>query len=69
MHDLQSGLDGTGRVLHLHAGRIAAAGTPADVLTPETLEPVYGCPFKRFDCGGRPAILPATASGAETVRG
>ena len=58
-HDLQLALDCAGYVMLLHAGRIAAAGDPADVLTPETLEPVYGCPFRRFDCDGRPAILPA----------
>lgn len=57
-HDLQLALDCAGYVMLLHAGRIAAAGAPADVLTPETLEPVYGCPFRRFDCDGRPAILP-----------
>ena len=57
-HDLQLALDCAGHVMLLHAGRIAAAGNPADVLTPETLEPVYGCPFRRFDCDGRPAILP-----------
>lgn len=27
MHDLQSGLDGTGRVMHLHTGRIAAVSS------------------------------------------
>ena len=57
-HDLQLALDCAGYVMLLHAGRIAAAGAPADVLTPETLEPVYGCPFRLFDCDGRPAILP-----------
>ena len=57
-HDLQLALDCAGYVMLLHDGRIAAAGAPAEVPTPETLEPVYGCAFRRFDCGGRPAILP-----------
>ena len=57
-HDLQLALDCAGFVMLLHEGRIAAAGNPADVLTPAMLEPVYGCPFRRFDCGERPVILP-----------
>jgi len=57
-HDLQLALDCAGYAMLLHAGRIVAAGDPADMLTPETLAPVYGCSFRRFDCGGRPAILP-----------
>ena len=57
-HDLQLALDCAGHVMLLHDGRIAAAGSPAEVLVPDTLEPVYGCSFRRFDCGGRPAILP-----------
>ena len=57
-HDLQLALDCAGYAMLLHEGRIAVAGDPVDVLTPETLSPVYGCPFRRFDCDGRPAILP-----------
>lgn len=57
-HDLQLALDCAGYVMLLHEGRIAAAGDPADVLTLETLTPVYGCPFRRFECAGRPVILP-----------
>ena len=57
-HDLQLALDCARHVMLLHDGCIAAAGTPAEVLNPETLEPVYGCAFRRFDYGGRPAILP-----------
>ena len=57
-HDLQLALDCAGYVMLLHEGRIGAAGNPIDVLTPETLAPVYGCPFGRFDCGSRPVILP-----------
>ena len=57
-HDLQLALDCGGYVMLLHGGCIAAAGNPVDVLTPEILTPVYGCSFRRFECGGRPAILP-----------
>ena len=57
-HDLQLALDCAGYAMLLHEGRIAAAGDPLDILIPETLRPVYGCSFRRFDCGGRPAILP-----------
>jgi len=57
-HDLQLALDCAGYVMLLHEGRIAAAGNPVEVLTPETLLPVYGCPFRRFDCAGRSVILP-----------
>ena len=57
-HDLQLALDCAGYAMLLHEGRIVAAGAPSDILTPETLPPVYGCPFRRFDCEGRPVILP-----------
>ena len=57
-HDLQLALDCAGYAMLLHEGRITAEGNPSDILTPETLLPVYGCPFRRFDCGGRPVILP-----------
>lgn len=57
-HDLQLALDCAGYAMLLHGGRIAAEGAPADILTPETLAPVYGCPFRRFECEGRPVILP-----------
>lgn len=57
-HDLQLALEYAGQAMLLHEGRIFASGAPADVLAPETLAPVYGCAFRRFDCGGRPVILP-----------
>ncbi|MBI2204560.1 MAG: ABC transporter ATP-binding protein [Candidatus Rokubacteria bacterium] len=43
-HDLNLAAQLADRLLLLAAGRVAALGTPADVLVPETLEAVYGCP-------------------------
>jgi len=57
-HDLQLALEYAGYVMLLHEGRLFASGAPADVLTPDALAPVYGCAFRRFDCGPRPVILP-----------
>ena len=57
-HDLQLALDCAGYAMLLHEGRITTEGAPSDILTPENLLPVYGCPFRRFDCGERPVILP-----------
>jgi len=57
-HDLQLALEYAGYAMLLHEGRLFASGAPADVLTPDALAPVYGCAFRRFDCGPRPVILP-----------
>ena len=42
-HDLNLAAEYFPRLVLLHEGRIAADGTPAAVLTPETLSPVYRC--------------------------
>jgi len=42
-------------------GRLAAWGTPSEVLLPEVLSPAYGLPLEliRRDSGGAPVILPS----------
>ena len=43
----------TSQVLLLSDGRPAALGTPVDVIRPEVLGPVYGCPVQVRRAGGR----------------
>jgi ABC-type hemin transport system ATPase subunit len=40
-------------VLLLSDGRVAAAGTPGEVLRAEVLSPVYGCPLEVRRSNGR----------------
>lgn len=42
LHDLDQAAAVADRAVLLHAGRVKAAGTPAEVLTPENLTPAYG---------------------------
>jgi iron complex transport system ATP-binding protein len=51
------------RLILLAKGRIACQGTPAEVLTRETLEAVYGCPFRvdKSPLGDYPRIDPVPA--------
>jgi iron complex transport system ATP-binding protein len=54
------------RVVLLSDGRVAAAGSPDDVLVPSVLEPVYGVPLEvlvRPDGRGRPWVVPADGDG------
>jgi ABC-type cobalamin/Fe3+-siderophores transport system ATPase subunit len=46
------------RVLVLHAGRAAAHGPPADVLTRETVERVFAWPVAIQTFDGRPQMIP-----------
>jgi iron complex transport system ATP-binding protein len=47
-HDLQLAAAHAGRVIVMDGGRIVAEGSPAEVLTPAVLEPVY---HVRVQCG------------------
>nr|WP_231712913.1 ABC transporter ATP-binding protein [Arthrobacter sp. zg-Y820] len=49
LHDLNLAARYCDRILLLEAGRVAAAGTPDEVLAPEHLEPVYGVSVRRLE--------------------
>ena len=62
-HDLNLASQFASRIVLLEAGRIAAAGTPDEVLRAEVLEPVYGAHFRYGRLPGhdgeeRPFVLP-----------
>jgi len=52
LHDLNLAATYCDRVVLLHAGRVVAAGTPSDVLTPDALEPVYEVRVRRVEVDG-----------------
>ncbi len=60
MHDLNLTAMFADHVVLMQAGRIAATGTPAEVLTDQTLAEVYGCPVpvNTTPPGGMPFLLP-----------
>jgi len=63
-HDLNLASQFAGSILLMDAGRVAARGSPEDVLRPEVLEPVYGAHFRYGrlpapgGAGERPFVLP-----------
>jgi ABC-type cobalamin/Fe3+-siderophores transport system ATPase subunit len=59
-HDLNVAAACADRLILLHDGAVAAAGTPGEVLDPARLAAVYGVKMERIDRGrGRvPAVLP-----------
>lgn len=72
IHDLNLAARFADRVLVLHGGRIAARGTPAQVLTPDLLRTVYRVEAKVIhDELGVPLVVPLqalTARSKEVVR-
>lgn len=54
------------RILLLDAGRVAAEGTPEEVLTPETVRAVYGWPVavERDGLTGSPRVVPLPSADA-----
>jgi iron complex transport system ATP-binding protein len=53
LHDLHRAARSCDRVLFLRGGRAVAAGRPDDVMTPPTLERVYGVRLGRFEREGK----------------
>ncbi|MDR2503345.1 MAG: ABC transporter ATP-binding protein [Deltaproteobacteria bacterium] len=65
-HDLNLAARCCARIILLHQGRIAAAGAPEAVLTPERLAGVYGLEAQVGQADGRPFILPLRPLAART---
>ncbi|MDO3649920.1 ABC transporter ATP-binding protein [Nocardia mangyaensis] len=66
LHDLNLAARYCDRLVLLEQGRIAAAGTVDQVLTPATLEPVYGITVHRTAAFGAPQLLFGPAFPAPT---
>lgn len=58
IHDLNLAARYCDRLIVLHHGHLMAQGKPADVLTPDLLEEVYGLRAKVLDDEGTPVICP-----------
>ena len=58
-HDLNLAAEYCQRLLLLDRGRVAAVGTPAEVLTAETIRAVYGVavPVERNPLSGKPQVV------------
>ncbi|MDN3241626.1 ABC transporter ATP-binding protein [Glycomyces tritici] len=57
LHDLNLAARYCDTLVLLDEGRVAAAGPPAEVLRPETIEPVYRIAVSRIDIEGVPQLL------------
>jgi iron complex transport system ATP-binding protein len=57
-HDLNLAAEYCDRLLLLGQGRVLSLGPPEEVITPEYLEPAYGCPVTvdRHPVSGRPRV-------------
>ncbi len=62
LHDLALAARYCDRLILLHQGGIHKAGKPADVLTEETVETVYGVRVRVFDAGGGLSVMPIDLS-------
>lgn len=58
LHDLTLAGQYADRVLLIDGGDVVAAGTPAEVLTPERLATHYGADVEVLDVGGRLVVVP-----------
>ncbi|MGO2111514.1 MAG: ABC transporter ATP-binding protein, partial [Pseudoclavibacter sp.] len=57
LHDLNLAARYCDVLVLLERGRVVASGAPDEVLTPETLQPVYGIDVRRLDLDGVPQLV------------
>ncbi|MEM6620809.1 MAG: ATP-binding cassette domain-containing protein [Pseudomonadota bacterium] len=62
LHDLSLAAAVADHIVLLSDGRVAAAGTPAEVMRPEVLQPVYGLDLHVVDIAGQLTIVPAVSA-------
>jgi iron complex transport system ATP-binding protein len=63
-HDLYLSAAFADELLLLHEGKLAAAGSPNDVLDPQILSKVYGLAMERLDRPGKtPVVFPSLPTG------
>lgn len=58
LHDLSLASAYADRLALISSGRLESVGTPAEVLTAERVERVYGLPVELHLVGGRPVVVP-----------
>ncbi len=70
-HDLNQAAEHCDRLLLLAAGRVQALGAPDEVMTPEHLEPAYGCAVQvdRDPVSGRPRVRGSLPQGTRASPG
>ncbi len=62
LHDLSLASAYADRLALISGGVLEAIGTPAEVLTEERIERVYGLPVELHVVGGRPVVVPTRAT-------
>ena len=70
LHDLNQACRYAHHVIAMHGGTIAAAGTPADVITAELVREVFGldCIVVDDPVSGTPMVVPARVVAGSCVR-
>lgn len=57
LHDVNQAAAHADRIVAMKGGRIVADGTPGEVLTPETLEAIFGFSMRVEKIDGKPVVL------------
>ena len=64
VHDLSLAAAYADRIAIVSGGRIAATGSPRDVLTAERVSAIYGLPVSVTSANGRPVVVPVRSTSA-----